>query len=159
MSAAGGERTETDMPREFHFPTDVTWEGGRRTSARVAGKPEIGIATPPEFRGTDPDTWSPEDFLTASAASCLAVTIAALAEKAEVPLRSLDVHGDGVVGRRDDGRFGFVRLDQQVSLATDPGFEERARELVEEAEAGCLVAVSLDLPVETAVEVGVATPA
>jgi organic hydroperoxide reductase OsmC/OhrA len=147
------------MPREFHFPAAVTWEGGRRTCARVEGKHAIGIAPPPEFRGTDPDTWSPEDFLTASAASCLAVTITGLAERARVPLRSLEVRGDGVVGRREDGRFGFVRLEQRVTLATDAGFEEQARALVEEAEAGCLVAVSLDLPIDTEVEVAVATPA
>ena len=60
------------MPREFQFPASVTWEGGRRTSACVEGKPAIGIAPPPEFRGTDPDTWSPEDFFTTAAASCLA---------------------------------------------------------------------------------------
>ena len=147
------------MPREFHFPAAVTWEGGRRTAAHVEGKHQIGIAPPPEFGGTDPDLWSPEDFLTTSAASCLAVTITGLAERAGVPLRSLEVRGDGVVGRREDGRFGFVRLDQHVTLATDAGFEERARALVEEAEAGCLVAVSLDLPVDTDVEVAVATPA
>ena len=147
------------MPREFHFPAAVVWEGGRRTSAHVDGKHAIEIAPPPEFRGTDPETWSPEDFLTTSAASCLAVTITGLAERAGVPLRSLEVRGDGVVGRREDGRFGFVRLEQHVSLATDAGFEERARAVVEEAEAGCLVAVSLDLPVETDLEVAVTAPA
>lgn len=146
------------MPREFHFPASVTWEGGRRTSARVEGKEAIGIAPPPEFRGTDPDTWSPEDFFTTAAASCLAVTITGLAERAGVPLRSLEVDGDGVVGKREDGHFGFTRIEQRVRLATDPGFERQARELVDEAEAGCLVAVSLDLPLHTDVEIAVATP-
>lgn len=146
------------MPREFHFPADVTWEGGRRTSARVEGKQAISIATPPEFRGTDPSTWSPEDFLTAAAASCLAVTIVSMAERKEVPLRSLDVRGDGVVGRRKDGRFGFVRIDQKVRIGTDDGFAEQARALVEDAEVGCLVAVSLDVPVATSVDVEVAAP-
>ena len=147
------------MPREFHFPASITWDGGRRTSARVEGKQAIGIAPPPEFRGTDPGTWSPEDFLTTAAASCLAVTITGLAERAGVPLRSLEVDGDGVVGKREDGHFGFVRIEQRVRLATDPGFEDRARELVDEAEAGCLVAVSLDLILHTDVEIAVATPA
>ena len=147
------------MTREFHFPASVTWEGGRRTSARVAGKQPIGIAPPPEFRGTDPDTWSPEDFFTTAAASCLAVTITGLAQRAGVPLRSLEVHGDGVVGKRDDGHFGFVRIEQHVRLETDPGFEERAHALVDEAEAGCLVAVSLDLPLHTEIDVAVATAA
>jgi organic hydroperoxide reductase OsmC/OhrA len=147
------------MPREFHFPASVTWTGGRRTSALIAGKPAIGIAPPPEFRGMDPDTWSPEDFFTTAAASCLAVTIAGLAERAGVPLRALEVVGDGVVGKREDGHFGFVRVDQRVRLETDPGFEGRAREIADEAEAGCLVAVSLDLPLHTEIDVAVASPA
>jgi organic hydroperoxide reductase OsmC/OhrA len=86
------------------------------------------------------------------------VTIAALAERAELPLRALEVRSDGVVGRRPDGRFGFVRIDQQVRVSTERGFEAIARRLVEEAEAGCLVSVSLDLPVETAVDVDVLAP-
>ena len=36
--------------------------------------------------------------------------------------------------------------------------EERARELVDEAEAGCLVAVSLDLPLHTEIDVAVVAP-
>ena len=87
------------------------------------------------------------------------MTITGLAERAGVPLRALEVAGDGVVGKREDGHFGFVRVDQRVRLETDPGFEERAREIVDEAEAGCLVAVSLDLPLHTEIDVAVAAPA
>jgi organic hydroperoxide reductase OsmC/OhrA len=147
------------MPREFHFPASVTWTGGRRTSARVAGKPAIGIAPPPEFRGMDPDTWSPEDFFTTAAASCLAVTITGLAERAGVLLRALEVVGDGVVGKREDGHFGFVRVDQRVRLETDPGFEGRARENVHEAEARSHVADYHDHPHHTQIHVPVPTPA
>ena len=145
--------------KEFRFPVDVTWEAGRRTSARVEGKAPLRIATPPEFRGTDPDMWSPEDAFVAAAGSCLAVTIVAMAERQQLPLRGLSVHADGVVGRRTDGRFGFVRIEQTVEVRTDPGYEDAARALVAEAEDGCLVTVSLDLPVETAVEVRTPLPA
>lgn len=141
------------MPHEFRFPVHIEWEGGRRTTARVEGKQPVLIATPPEFRGTNPDLWSPEDALVAATASCLGVTIAALAEQKEVPLRHLEVEADGVVGRRPDGRFGFIRIEQTVDLETDPGQEEAARELVKKAEDGCLVSVSLDVPVETTLNV------
>jgi peroxiredoxin-like protein len=141
------------MAREFRFPVQIDWQGGRRTIARVEGKPPAQIATPPEFKGTDPELWSPEDAFVAAAGSCLAVTIAALAEQERLPLRELDVRAEGVVGRRTDGRFGFLRIEQQVTLETDDGYEDAARKLVAKAEAGCLVSVSLDLPVETAVDV------
>jgi organic hydroperoxide reductase OsmC/OhrA len=141
------------MAREFRFPVDVAWEGGRRTSARVAGKRPLHLATPPEFRGSDPELWSPEDAFVAAAGSCLAVTIAALAEHAQLPLADMSVHAEGVVGRRADGRFGFVRIEQTVELVTEPEWIEKARELAVKAEQTCLVSVSLDLPVETSVEV------
>ena len=143
------------MAREFRFPVHIDWQGGRRTIAQVDGKQPVQIATPPEFTGTDPDLWSPEDAFVAAAASCLAVTVAALAEHERLPLRALEVGAEGVVGRREDGRFGFLRIEQHVRLETDEGREDAARALVARAEAGCLVSVSLDLPVETAVDVRV----
>jgi organic hydroperoxide reductase OsmC/OhrA len=140
-------------PKEFHFPLSVEWVGGRRVSARVEGKRAIEIATPPVFRGTDPSAWSPEDFFVAAAASCLAVTFAGLADQAGLQSRALTVDGDGVVGLRPDGRFGFTRLLLQLEVEVEPGHEEQARELAEKAGAGCLVSVSLDLPVETVIDV------
>jgi len=142
------------MAREFRFPVAIVWDGGRRATARVEGKQPLPLATPPEFRGTDPDLWSPEDAFVAAAGSCLAVTIAALAEHDRLPLRRLDVRAEGVAGRRPDGRFGFLRIEQTVELETDAGYEDAARALVaKEAEDGCLVSVSLDLPVETTIDV------
>ena len=145
--------------KEFRFPVEVVWHAGRRTTVRVDGKAPLRIATPPEFRGTDPDIWSPEDAFVAAAGSCLAVTIVALAERQQLPLRGLSVHADGVVGRRRDGRFGFVRIEQIVELKTDAGYEEAARALVSRAEDGCLVTVSLDLPVDTTVHIQAPSPA
>jgi organic hydroperoxide reductase OsmC/OhrA len=141
------------MAREFRFPVDIDWHGGRRTTAHVDGKQPLAIATPPEFKGADPDLWSPEDAFVAAAGSCLAVTIVALAEHERLPLRKLNLRAEGIVGRRSDGRFGFLRIKQYVSLETDDGHEEAARALVSKAEAGCLVSVSLDVPVETTVDV------
>lgn len=141
------------MAREFRFPVQIDWQGGRRTEARVEGKKPLAVATPPEFHGTNPDLWSPEDAFVAAAGTCLAVTIAALAERAGLPVRGLDVRAEGVVGRREDGRFGFLRIEQHVRLETDEGRQEAARALVADADAGCLVAVSLDLPVETTVDI------
>jgi peroxiredoxin-like protein len=139
--------------KEFHFPLAVEWTGGRKVLARVEGKAPVEIATPPEFRGTDPDTWSPEDFFVAAAASCLAVTFAGLAEREGLHVEGLAVSGDGVASMRPDGRFGFTRLELRMKVDTDVGTADRARELADQAERTCLVSVSLDLPVETIVDV------
>lgn len=145
--------TATVRPKEFHFPLTVEWVGGRRVSAEVEGKQPVEIAPPPVFRGTDPSAWSPEDFLVAAAASCLAVTFTGLAERAGLAYRDLKVGGDGVCGLRDDGRFGFTRMLLRFAVEVDPADRERTRTLAEEAEETCLVSASLDLPVEAAIEV------
>lgn len=135
-------------PKEFHFPLDVEWTGGRRVAARVAGKPAVEVAPPPVFRGTDPEVWSPEDFLVAASASCLAVTFTGLAQRAGLSYTQLRVAADGVCGARPDGSFGFTQIVLRVELETTPELEARARELAEQAESQCLVSASLDLPVE-----------
>ena len=145
--------TATVRAKEFHFPLTVEWIGERRVAARVEGKPTIEITPPPVFRGTDPTTWSPEDFFVAAAASCLAVTFTGLAARAGLAYTSLKVDADGVAGKRDDGRFGFTRLLLRLELETEPGAEALARELAEEAERTCLVSASLDLPVEATIVV------
>ena len=111
----------TVRPKEFHFPVTVEWIGERRVAARVEGKPPIEITPPPVFRGTDPTTWSPEDFLVAAAASCLAVTFTGLAARAGLAYTSLKVDGDGVAGKRTDGRFGFTRLAAPTRGRNRPG--------------------------------------
>jgi organic hydroperoxide reductase OsmC/OhrA len=145
--------------KEFRFPVAIEWNGGRRTTVRVNGKEPLAVATPPVFRGIDPELWSPEDALVGAAGSCLAVTIAALAERDGLALHGLSVAAEGIVGRRPDGRFGFVRIEQTVAVDVDPQDEATALALVADAHDGCLVTVSLDLPVETKVALKPRVPA
>jgi len=145
--------------KEFRFPVEISWEGGRRTTARVDGKPPLAIATPAVFRGSDPELWSPEDAFVASAGSCLAVTIAALAEREQLALHDLSVSAEGIVGRRPDGRFGFVRIEQTVRIDVDAADQQAALMAAAKAEEQCLVTASLDLPVETRIELRPRVPA
>ena len=145
--------TSSVRSKEFHFPLTVEWLGGRRVAAEVEGKPAIEISPPPVFRGTDPPVWSPEDFLVAAAASCLAVTFTGLAARAGLGYTSLKVDGDGIAGQRLDGRFGFTRLLLRFEVEIDASEEAEARALAQEAEQNCLVSASLDLPVETTIVV------
>ena len=138
--------------KEFHFPVSVEWTGERCVAAQVQGKPSIEITPPPVFRGTDPTTWSPEDFFVAAAASCLAVTFTGLAARAGLRYTSLKVDADGIAGQRSDGRFGFTRLMLRLKIETDPADADKARQLADQAEQTCLVSASLDLPVETVIE-------
>jgi organic hydroperoxide reductase OsmC/OhrA len=140
-------------PKEFRFPLSVEWLDERRVAAQVEGKPAIEVMPPPVFRGTDPTVWSPEDFFVAAAASCLAITFTGLATRAGLAYTKLKVDADGVAGTRTDGRFGFTKLLLRLVVETDPAAVEHARQLAEQAEETCLVAASLDVLVETEIEV------
>ena len=148
--------TETDSKKtvrakEFQFPLTVEWIGGRRVAVKVVGKEPVEIAPPPVFRGTDPSAWSPEDFLVAADASCLAVTFTGLAERDGLTYNKLRVDATGTCGQRTDGHFGFTRVELQLTVETDPADATRARALAEKAEATCLVSASLGLPVKTVI--------
>ena len=102
--------------KEFEFPLSVEWLGGRRVAVKVEGKEAIEIAPPPVFQGTDPTAWSPEDFLVAAAASCLAVTFTGLAERDGLGYRNLKVDGTGICGKRNDGHFGRSEAGVQLGF-------------------------------------------
>jgi organic hydroperoxide reductase OsmC/OhrA len=87
--------------------------------AESFGKPPLEVATPPEFPGGIAGVWSPEDLLVTATASCYAVTLAAIAERREIPLHGLKVSGTGHVSRPDDGRFGFVAIELDAEIETN----------------------------------------
>lgn len=139
------------------YPVHLTWPGGRRVEAVVEGKPPVEIATPPEFKGTFPDRWSPEDFLVAAAGSCFSVTLIGMAERKGVPLLDLDVRATGTLDRADRGPLLFTRIRLEVDAATEAGHEDELRALAETAEQACLVSQALTIPVDA--EVRIAVPA
>lgn len=144
------------MPRakEFRFPVAVEWQGGPLTVATVEGKPDLPVATPAELGSGVQGVWSPEDLLVASAATCFAVTLSAVARRRGIPLASMRVAGTGHLGPKEDGGLGFTSIELDVSAETEsPEQVEAAEEAVEHAERGCLVAIALDVPVHVAATV------
>ena len=133
-------------PKEFRFPLDVHWVGDRKVEATVEGKAPLEVAPPPVFRGTEPDVWSPEDLLVAAAASCLAVTFTGLAQREGLAFDALDIAASGLAGPRDDGRFGFTRVEIELTVSVAAEDAAAAAEIAARAEATCLVSASLALP-------------
>lgn len=139
--------------KRYLFPATVEWLAGRTVSARVAGKQHVAVGPPVEFGGTDPIVWSPEDFLVASAASCLAVTYAGAAQRRGVHVSSLRVEAEGVVGTRDDGRFGFTEVTLHLRIVVPPAEADVATDIAHEAHERCLVAASLACSVDVELDV------
>jgi organic hydroperoxide reductase OsmC/OhrA len=144
--------------KDFRFAVDVTGGPERVVETTTDEGLALLVATPPELRGGVHGKFSPEHLLVAATASCYALTLAAIAERREVPLRDTKVSGLGHVTRRADGRFGFVVIELAIEITTEPGFEEQARRAARAAESGCLIAEALEIPVEVELNVRVAAP-
>jgi len=136
--------------KEMQFPVSIRWRGGRLVEAHARDKEGLALATPPEFRSGLAGYWTPEDLVVTSAASCFALTLAAVAERHDAPLLDATITATGHMSRRDDGNFGFTVIEIDAVLETIPGEEEAVRRAVAEAEKRCLVSRALDVPVHVA---------
>jgi organic hydroperoxide reductase OsmC/OhrA len=141
------------LMKEMQFPVSIRWRGGRLVEAHARDKEGLALATPPEFRSGLAGYWTPEDLVVTSAASCFALTLAAVADRHDVPLLDATITATGHMSRRDDGNFGFTVIEVDAVLETIPGGEEAVRRAATEAEKRCLVSRALDVPVHVAVAI------
>lgn len=146
------------ISKDFRFPVSVHWQGQQLVHVEAPDVDEIVVAVPPEFRGPG-GHWSPEQLLVGAAASCFAVTFAAVAARREIPIHALTVTGTGHVGRRDDGRVGFIAVELTPRIRTEPEFVAAAERTARSAETACLVTVALDVPVHITPVVTAVEPA
>ncbi|HXZ60746.1 MAG TPA: OsmC family protein [Steroidobacteraceae bacterium] len=109
------------------------------TSAQL---PSLETAAPPEFDGPG-GVWSPETLLCASLADCFILTFRAVSRAARLEWSRLECRVEGVLERV--GRTSqFTRYTTFAHLTVPAGADmAKARELLERAEHGCLIANSL----------------
>jgi peroxiredoxin-like protein len=126
----------------YTYHTSVKWTEQRKGVISCAGKPDIQVATPPEFKG-HADIWSPEDLFVASANICLMTTFLSVADRAGLAFSSYESLAEGRL-ELVDGKFQFtaIRLKPTITL-TMSSDADKAKELIEKAEANCLISNSM----------------
>lgn len=129
-------------PKVYLYHTAVKWTEQRKGVISCSGKPDLQIATPPEFRGHD-GIWSPEDLFVASANICLMTTFLSVAERAGLAFTSYESEAEGKL-ELVDGKFQFtaITLKPVITLPVG-GNAAQAKELIEKAEANCLISNSM----------------
>jgi organic hydroperoxide reductase OsmC/OhrA len=132
--------------RAFKFSTATQWRQGERAVTIASGCPMISVGAPPELRG-DPGVWSPEQLLVSSAASCFAITLAAMARARGTELERIDVNGLGHVENAPDGGLQFVAIELLVEVEAAGEHPHAVQGLVAEAERRCIVGRALDVPI------------
>lgn len=92
----------------------------------------------------DAAAWTPEHLLLTALARCSLTSLGYHARRAELAVTS-SAEARGTVTRREsDGRFGFVTVEVDATVALDPPPDHEAvRALLAKAERDCFVGASL----------------
>jgi organic hydroperoxide reductase OsmC/OhrA len=103
--------------------------------------PDLETAAPPQFGGPG-GVWSPETLLCASLADCFVLTFRGVSRAAGFEWRHLECRVDGVL-ERVERVSQFTHYTTIAKLTVPSGANvDRARDLLEQAEHGCLIANS-----------------
>ncbi|HEY7533376.1 MAG TPA: OsmC family protein [Nitrospiraceae bacterium] len=126
----------------YLYHTTVRWTEQRKGTISCTGKPDVAVATPPEFKGHE-GIWSPEDLFVASANVCLMTTFLAVAERAGLPLASYESAAEGRL-ELVEGKFQFTAITLKPTITLKAVSDAaKAKELIEKAEANCLISNSM----------------
>lgn len=129
--------------RTFEYHTRTRWQHDKEGVISSEGKPDIDVASPPEFKGV-PGKWTPEDLFIASIDLCQMTTFLAFAARAALSLKSYESRATGVL-ENDNGGYRFTRVVLSPIITVNrPAQETDIKALVESAHAHCLIGRSVN---------------
>ncbi|MFD1852241.1 OsmC family protein [Oceanobacillus bengalensis] len=140
---------------EHHFHLKADWPGGRNSEGYIeAGNLKTKISIPPEMDGPGIGT-NPDEMLLGAAATCYLITLAAMIERANIPLNEMSLESEGIVDVTN-GIFTYKKIIHRptVALKADATEEERRKleRLVEKAEKSCMISRAIQGNVELELE-------
>jgi organic hydroperoxide reductase OsmC/OhrA len=138
--------------KSHRYGVRAKWDEGRQVTLAAPGKPVLDVALPSDFKNGVRGVWSPEELLIASVAACFELTLIALAEYKEVPLRTARVDATGHVERKGH-LYRLILLELDVHAQTEAGCEGEVRRIAEMAHEGCLVGKALDVPIRLEISI------
>ncbi|MBH0189928.1 MAG: OsmC family peroxiredoxin [Nitrospira sp.] len=126
----------------YLYHTTVTWTDHRKGTISCPGKPDVEVATPPEFKGHE-GIWSPEDLFMSSTNVCLMTTFLAVAERAGLAFSAYESTAEGRL-ELVEGTFQFTAITIRPTITLESNADAaRAKDLIEKAEANGLISNSM----------------
>ena len=140
---------------EHHFHLKADWPGGRNSEGYMeAGNLKTKVSIPPEMDGPGIGT-NPDEMLLGAAATCYIITLAAMLERANMPLDTMSLESEGIVDVTN-GIFTYKKIIHRpiVSLkaeATEKDYN-KLKVLVKKAEKSCMISRAIRGNVELELE-------
>ncbi|UFT99006.1 OsmC family protein [Radiobacillus kanasensis] len=144
-----------------HFHLQADWPGGRNSVGKIAaGNLQTSISIPPEMDGPGEGT-NPDEMLLGAAATCYIITLAAMIERASLPLSFMDLKSEGQVDVTN-GVFTYKRIIHRPTVRLSKGATnkelDKLKKLTKLAEESCMISraikgnVELELEADVSVE-------
>ncbi|WP_010097627.1 OsmC family protein [Ornithinibacillus scapharcae] len=127
---------------EHHFHLKADWPGGRNSEGFInAGNLKTKISIPTEMDGPGIGT-NPDEMLLGAAATCYIITLAAMIERANLPLKEMSLESEGIVDVTN-GVFTYKKIIHRptvslTNVASDKDYE-LLEKLVQKAEKSCMI--------------------
>lgn len=140
---------------EHHFHLKADWPGGRNSAGYIeAGNLQTKISIPLEMDGPGIGT-NPDEMLLGAAATCYIITLAAMIERAQLPLGEMSQESEGVVDVTN-GVITYQKIIHKptVTLKTDAKEADykKLEKLIHKAETSCMISRALRGNVEITVQ-------
>lgn len=144
------------------FVLEAVWNGGRNSTGTIeAGQLQTKISIPKEMGGPGIGT-NPDEMLLGAAATCYLITLAAMMERAELPVEQLTLTSEANVDVTDNV-FTYESITHRPAVTLKQGSTEsdvkKALHLSHKAESSCMIsrAVAGNVQIKTEPDVLVAS--
>ena len=139
----------TDLP--MHYETHYEWQGdAAKGTLSITGRRDLPVGTP-----HDGNRYSPEHLLLAAAEICLANYVNLIAERSGLEIRDYRSSAEGELEFVPKQGYRFKRILIHPVLTVTAGSEAMAEKVVEKSHRACLVARSLQCPIEIDLQIEV----
>lgn len=136
----------------FIYKNSIKWQSEKRGLLSSFDKPDIEVATPPEFRG-HPGIWTPEDLFVASVNSCIMTTLLYYAEKEGIELLNYESEAEGVLGWIQ-GRLIFSEIKVKPLIFVKRNSDmQKVKAILEACEKNCLISNSIKCEIKVLPEI------
>jgi organic hydroperoxide reductase OsmC/OhrA len=132
----------TKTYKSFRYKATTTWSSARRGMLSAAGKPDVIVGSPPEFKG-EPGNWSPEELLVGSLNTCIMLTFLTLAQARGLTPAGYESEAEGLL-ENVEGKYRLteVSVRPRVVVETDAQLEV-GRKTMEGVETQCFISNSV----------------
>jgi organic hydroperoxide reductase OsmC/OhrA len=132
----------SDIP--LNYATAYNWTGdGEKGEIRIGDLPVLAIGSP-----HNADSYSPEHILVVAAEACLANYVLLISRMSGLEIKAYRSTAEGELLKEGNAGYRFKRVVIRPDLTVESGKQSAAERIVQKAHDLCMVARSLNCPVD-----------